>query len=216
MIAIKGKFLLSSVSPPCRSVLMTAEALNLKLNLKKLDIFADEHLTPEFLAINPQRTVPTLVDGDFAIWESRAICVYLIDKYGQYDDPLFPKDPKTRAVINQRLQFDMGTLYKQFSDFYFAKFYEVEPNPEDLKKLHGSVEMLSKFLEASEYAAGTQQMSLADLVLFATVITFEAVDFDLTQYPRVFNWLEMMKTSAPGREINLEGNEQLAALMKKD
>lgn len=89
---------------------MLAKALGVELNLKKLDLQAKEHLTPEFLKLNPQHTIPTLVDNNFSIWESRAILGYLVEKYGK-NDSLYPKDPQQRAVVNQRLYFDMGTFY---------------------------------------------------------------------------------------------------------
>ena len=50
---------------------------------------------------------------------SRAIIVYLVQAYGK-DDSLFPKDPKKQAVVNQRLQFDVSTLYPAFSDQYVS------------------------------------------------------------------------------------------------
>ena len=56
-------------SPPCRSVLLTAAALGVKLNKIVLNIQEGAHMTPQFLAINPMHTIPTLVDGDFALWE---------------------------------------------------------------------------------------------------------------------------------------------------
>lgn len=95
-------------SSPCRSVIMTAKAVGVDLNKKLLNLQAGEHLKPEFIKINPQHTIPTLVDNGFALWESRAIQVYLVEKYGKTDS-LYPKCPKKRAVINQRLYFDMGT-----------------------------------------------------------------------------------------------------------
>lgn len=173
----------------------------------------NEHLTPEFIKINPQHTIPTLVDNDFSVWESRAICVYLVDKYGK-NDSLYPKDPKTRAIINQRFYFDMGTIFKQFYDYYFAAMYGREPKSEDLTKLQDSMKVFDNFLESTGFAAGTQKISLADLVLFSSVSTFEVFAFDFTPYPRVEKWLALMKETAPGQELNLEGIEQMKGLLK--
>ena len=44
---------------------------------------------------------------------------YLVDKYAK-NDSLYPKDPKTRAVINQRLYFDLGNLYSSFAEYYVS------------------------------------------------------------------------------------------------
>lgn len=57
------------ISAPCRGSMLTAKALGIELNLKKLDIFSGEHMKPEFVAINPQHCIPTLVDGDLKLWE---------------------------------------------------------------------------------------------------------------------------------------------------
>ena len=65
--------------------------------------------------MNPQHTIPTMKDGDFCLNESRPIATYLISKYGK-DDKLYPKDVTTRAVVDQRLYFDMGVFYKAFGD----------------------------------------------------------------------------------------------------
>ena len=59
----------NALSPPCRGVLHTINALGLKVNMKVLNMMEKQHLTPEFVAINPQHTIPTLVDGDFKLWE---------------------------------------------------------------------------------------------------------------------------------------------------
>ena len=56
--------------------------------------------------MNPQHTIPTMKDGDFCLNESRPIATYLASKYGK-DDKLYPKDVTTRAVVDQRLYFDI-------------------------------------------------------------------------------------------------------------
>lgn len=56
-------------SAPCRGPMMTARALGIELNLKSVDLFKQEQLKPEFVAMNPQHVVPTLKDGDLVLWE---------------------------------------------------------------------------------------------------------------------------------------------------
>lgn len=60
--------------------------------------------------LNPQHTVPTLDDNGIVLWDSHAINVYLVTKYGK-DDSLYPKDFFKRAIVDQRLHFDSGVAY---------------------------------------------------------------------------------------------------------
>ncbi|KAJ4433447.1 hypothetical protein ANN_15750 [Periplaneta americana] len=86
-----------------------------------------DHLKPEYLKMNPQHTIPTMNDNGYVLWESRAILGYLVDEYGK-DDTLYPKDPKKRAVVNQRLYFDIGTLYPKYINYYDVG-YDVSKHP---------------------------------------------------------------------------------------
>lgn len=201
------------MSAPCRSVLLTAEALKLKLNLKPISVPNKENMTPEYLKINPHHAIPSLVDNEFALWESRAICIYLVEKYGK-NDSLYPKDPKVRGVINQRLYFDMGTLFHRFVECYYAPFYGREITTDNIKKVQDAVEWLDNFLAATGFVAGTKKISVADFSLFATVSTFETVDFDFTPYANVQKWMERMNT-LPGADVNKGGVEQIKAYFKK-
>jgi len=127
---------------------MTAHALGLELNKKKVDLDAGDHLKPEFVKLNPQHTIPTLVDGEFAVWESRAILIYLAEKYDK-DGSIYPKDPQQRAVINQRLFFDLGTLYQSYVYYYYPQLFEdvkKPADPENFKKIDAAFEMFNTLL----------------------------------------------------------------------
>ncbi|XP_033167570.1 glutathione S-transferase 1-1 [Drosophila mauritiana] len=195
-------------SAPCRSILMTARALGLELNKKQVDLDAGEHLKPEFVKINPQHTIPTLVDDGFAIWESRAILIYLAEKYDK-DGSLYPKDPQQRAVINQRLFFDLSTLYQSYVYFYYPQLFEdvkKPADPENLKKIDDAFAMFNTLLKGQQYAA-LNKLTLADFALLATVSTFEISEYDFGKYPEVVRWYENAKKVIPGWEENWEGCE---------
>lgn len=63
-----------------------------------------------------------MVDNGFILAESRSILTYLVAKYGK-DDSLFPDCPKKQAVINERLYFDLGTLYVRLQAYYYPSLF---------------------------------------------------------------------------------------------
>ena len=65
---------------------------------------------PDYLAMNPNGRVPTLVDGDFVLWESNSIMRYLVLAYGRHDLSLYPAAPKLRASIDRWLDWTLSTL----------------------------------------------------------------------------------------------------------
>lgn len=202
-------------SAPCRSVLMTAKAVGVELNLKKLDLMSGEQMKPEFLKINPQHTIPTLDDNGFALWESRAIMGYLADQYGK-DDSFYPKDPKKRAVVNQRLYFDMGTLYQRFADYYYPQILQKAPaDPEKLKKMEEGLEFLNQFLAGKKYVAGSE-MTIADLSILATISTYELAGYDLKEFSNIDKWYSRISKEAPGIELNKQGLEEAKQWFKRE
>ncbi|KAJ8956147.1 hypothetical protein NQ317_007415 [Molorchus minor] len=182
-------------SPPCRTVLLAAKAIGVDLNLKELDLRKGEHTTPEYLKLNPQHTIPTIVDNGYSLSESRAIITYLQNKYGK-NDSLYPKDPKQRGLVDQRLYFDAASLYPSFVNHYF----------------------LDTFLENSEFVAGNQ-LTLADLSLVATVSTIEVFNHDLSPFKNITRWFSKVKQVAPGYdEVNdkpLDGFRKIASGLTK-
>ncbi|XP_064108511.1 glutathione S-transferase 1-1-like [Macrobrachium nipponense] len=195
------------VSPYCRSVLLTARAVGVDLNLKKVDLFNKEQLKPEFVAINPQHTVPTLVDGDLTLWESRVICTYLVNKYGK-DDSLYPKDPKARAKVDAILHFDIGTLANRWAQLFLPikSGKAKKPCQEHVDKLHEALEWLDGFLKGVKFAAGTDHVTVADLVLISNVSSYQAAGFVVEHYVNINSWIAKCKQAMEGyEELNGEG-----------
>jgi glutathione S-transferase len=62
----------------------------------------------DYLEKNPNGLVPTLIDGDFVLWESNAIVRYLAASYGA--EPWYPADERRRATANQWMDWALGTL----------------------------------------------------------------------------------------------------------
>ncbi|CAG9818192.1 unnamed protein product [Phaedon cochleariae] len=186
-------------SAPCRNVLLTAKAVGVKLNLKYTDLLKGEHLTREFIKINPQHTIPTLDDNGFVLWESRAIMTYLQQQYGK-NDSLYPKDPKRRALVDQRLYFDNGTLYASLADYYYPVIFRNESyDPAKLEKVHDAFKYFDLFIGDNDYSTGNT-LTLADLSLVSTVSTFELLKYDFSPYKNVCRWFAKVKATAPGYE----------------
>nr|CAD7576220.1 unnamed protein product [Timema californicum] len=187
-------------SPPCRAVVLLIKMLGLDVNyILKTHSLSDPE-KQEFLKINPQHCIPTLNDKGFILWESRAILGYLVDQYAE-DDSLYPKDPKKRAVINQRMYFDISTLYQRLQDTYMPRILHRESSidPVTQSKFEEALSILNELLEGHDWVAGSD-FSIADISLAVTVSTAEVILGDLSKYPRVEAWLERAKLKIPTYE----------------
>ncbi|XP_058450868.1 glutathione S-transferase 1-like [Malaya genurostris] len=189
------------VAPFCRSVMLLARALGIELNLIETNVLKREQHKPEFLALNPQHCIPTLVDGDIVIWESNAILMYLAEKYGTVDKMYYPKDIGERAQVNRLLFFQLGTLHRALSTYYYPILTGFgEGRPEDFRKIQDAVSILDKFLEGHRWLAG-EQLTVADFSMVISVASLDGViQFDMTAYRNVFRWYQQCKKELEGFE----------------
>nr|XP_021183202.2 glutathione S-transferase 1 [Helicoverpa armigera]AIB07715.1 glutathione S-transferase GSTD1 [Helicoverpa armigera armigera]WRX06118.1 GSTD1k [Helicoverpa armigera] len=203
-------------SPPVRSVFMTVEALNIPdVEYVDVNLLDGDHLKEEFTKVNPQHTVPLLKDDDFYVWDSHAIAVYLVTKYGA-DDSLYPADPKKRAVIDQRLHFDSGILFPALRGTGEPVFFKGEKSfrPENLEKITKAYEFAEKFLASSQWFAG-DQITLADICCVSTISTMnELIPIDEELYPNLAGWLKRCGEQDFYKKGNEYGLEQFRGLKK--
>ncbi|KAF5274201.1 hypothetical protein FQA39_LY07305 [Lamprigera yunnana] len=210
-------------SPPVRSVYLTAAALGLKLERVHVNLVAQEHLTPEFLKLsspidcfqmNPQHTVPTLVDDDgTVVWDSHAINTYLISKYGK-DDRLYPKDIVKRSKIDQRLHFDSGLAFLAVKNIAEPiAFLGHKSIPDNLRDNAVRVyEFLESFLRESSWMAG-ENVTVADLCLIPSITSLKyLVPIDPSSFPNLKTWTERIE-KLPYYNCNKKGLEDFQKLI---
>uniref|UniRef100_A0A182Q1I1 glutathione transferase n=1 Tax=Anopheles farauti TaxID=69004 RepID=A0A182Q1I1_9DIPT len=187
----------SLISPPCQSAYLLAKKLGITLNLKVTNVH-DPVQRDALTKLNPQHTIPTLVDNGHVVWESYAIVTYLAETYAK-DDTLYPKDPKVRSIVNQRLFFDIGTLYKQIIDIIHLVFKKEQPSDEQMEKLTKALDLLERFVTERPYAAA-DHLTVADFCLLSSVSALSWLKHDLEPFPHIRAWLERVKAELPEYE----------------
>jgi len=177
-----------SFSAPCRAVEMLADVMNLNMEKKTVDLLKGEHLHADYLKINPHHTVPTLVDGDFSLWESRAILAYLVNQYAP-GSPLYPVDPKKRALVDRALNFDASTLYPMMGSVVYPVIKLNKKLDKELASmLDAKLELFNNDLAKTKYVAG-DELTIADLSLLATWTSIEAIGvWDTKNYSNIHEW----------------------------
>ncbi|XP_034234171.1 glutathione S-transferase 1-like [Thrips palmi] len=197
-------------SPPFRAAKMSCAALGVEYTVKYVDVTQMENRRPEYLKLNPIHTVPTMVDGDYVLFDSHAISCYLANKYGK-DDKWYPKDPCQRGIVDQRLHFDCSVLGIALRNVGVPLLFGKQPNEKTIAPLVKAVKSLDKLLGDNEFIA-LNHPTIADCHCSATVLSIQAL-LPNAVTSRVAAWLERCKTALPGFEkINNPALEQLQTL----
>merc|ERR1712047_66581 len=199
-------------SPPARAVWMVAKELNVDVEIKVIDLFAKEQMEPWFLKINPDHCVPTLVDGDFALWESRAVLRYLCNAYAP-NSKLYPADPKKRAEVDKQLDKELGFNYKHIVAYSMPQIFAGAPPGDDKDVLEVFKKLDTETpIKDGKFLCG-DDMTIADYIAFVHVTFLEIVKYDkFKQYAKLNAWVEKIKAMPIVKECNA-GFEQVKPMM---
>ncbi|KAF7386885.1 hypothetical protein HZH66_011337 [Vespula vulgaris] len=198
------------LSPPCRMILLLGKAIGVHFNLISINPMKGEQMKAEFLKINPQHTIPTIDDNNIVLWESRVIMQYLVEKYAK-DDTLYPKDPKKRGIVDQRLYFDIGTLYENIIKCYSPIFLGITDTIDEniLQKVERSCEILNTYLDGNDFVAG-ENLTIADFSISTSIVFLQNFEFDIGRYDNLTAWYDRCKTAMEKfgfEEIHAAGNK---------
>jgi len=165
--------LYTAPTPNGWKVSIALEELGLPYTVHTVDLMRGEQRTEEYLRLNPNGRIPTIVDrdhGDFAVFESGAILMYLAEQTGR----LMPSDTKGRSLVVQWLMFQMGGIGPMFGQVgFFHKFagrdYE-DKRPRDRYAAESRrlLAVLDGHLEGRDWMMGAEY-GIADIAIFPWV-----------------------------------------------
>jgi glutathione S-transferase len=182
------------LSPNVRRVRLTAAVLGLKLEEQVVDFAKGEHKSADYLAINPNGAVPTLVDGDFVLTESRAIMQYLAST--KPESGLWPSDEKLRADVTRWQFWDSSHYSPSLAAVAFERLMKPmmglgDPNAaridEGLKNFSRFGAVLNARLAGRSYIVG-DAMTIADLTLAASMMYSLRAEIPVADFPNVEAW----------------------------
>jgi glutathione S-transferase len=193
------KLYYNPMSPNVRRVRLTAAVLGTTLEEKKLDFTKGEHKSAEYLALNPNGAVPTLVDGDFVLTESRAIMQYLASK--KPESGLLPRDEAVRADVTRWQFWDAVHFSPSLAAIAFEKLIKGmmgmgDPDTRKVEEALGNFRrygaVLNKRLEGKQYVVGNG-LTVADLTLGSSLMYAQQAEVPVAEFPNVQAWFSRVR-----------------------
>jgi len=186
--------LYTSATPNGWKASITLEELGVPYTVHPIALMKGEQKQPDFLKINPNGRIPAIVDrdeGDFAVFESGALMIYLAEKYGR----LLPTDRKGRSQVIQWLMFQMGGVGPMQGQANVFFRYAPEKIPYAIDRYQTETKRLYKVLDARladhEFLAG--DYSIADIANWSWVSIHFWAGVDIGDLPHLQRWIEAIR-----------------------
>ena len=180
-------------TPNGRKVSVMLEEIGLPYEVHAVDLGKRQQFTPEYLAINPNNKIPSIIDSDgpggkpLTLFESGAILLYLAEKTTK----LWPQDMRKRYEVIQWLMFQMGGVGPMFGQAnYFFRLEEKVPYAIDRfhKEALRLYRVLEQELSKKEFLAG--EYSIADIATYPWVGRHDIHQVKLEDFPNVKRWFD--------------------------
>jgi glutathione S-transferase len=148
--------------------------------------FNNNTQTPEYLSMNPNAKVPTLVDGEVVIWESNTILRYLATGA---KSALYPADPAKRTQVERWMDWQLAALNGPYLAMFKDSKLEPEKRSPDFaaqqKDLGAQLSILDKTMK--KWVAG-DEMTIADICLGPIVYRCLRFPIELPALPNLKRW----------------------------
>ncbi len=204
------KLYVDPITVNCRKVLAGFHLMEIPFESVHVDYFKSEQKSPAYMAINPNASLPALVDGEFVLWESNAILQYAAEKFQRWST--YPKELEVRADIHRWL------LWESSSWFPSCYIYLVENCVKPLLAQHADeavleaqdanfrklAAILDQRLCESDWLCGDRP-TLADIAVAAPLHLYPYQKMPLEDFPHISRWMTQNVEKLPSWETTYVG-----------
>jgi glutathione S-transferase len=177
----------------------------LDLSYERIDAGMEHGKTqqPDYLAMNPNARVPTMVDGDYALWESNSIMRYLCMAYGK-GASIYPVDPKRRAAVDRWLDWTLSTVQPVDRPVFWA-LVRTPPEQRDMIQIQKDADAEALVWRIADHHLSTRRyiegddFTIADIALGAYARRWFGVDGIVRpKQAHLERWLKEELSNRPG------------------
>ena len=186
-----------------RKVLMTLAETNTPHEFVLVDFAKGEHKQAPHLQRQPFGQVPALQDGDFELYESRAMCRYINDKV---NGPLVPRDLRDRARMEQWISIESANFTGPMMKFIFHDVFHMPQTPEVLEaagqQLDTPLKVMDKQLASHPFISG-EAFTLADVAYMPYLeygMMTPAKEL-ITKHPHIVAWWNKISERPTWRKV---------------
>ena len=170
--------------------------------------------TPEFLALNPNGTVPVLRDGDGeALWETGAILRYLAGRYGSAQ--FWPREIEARAQIDKWTEWSKINIALNFTTPIFWRVVRTAPRDQDPIAIAEAITFLNTNLDIAEaqlqrhaFLAGSE-LTLADIQFGHVLYRYYDIAIDRADHPALRGYYDRLAARPAFQEHVMVSYEEL-------
>lgn len=180
------------MSPNTKRAILGLEEAGLAYERVPVDLMTGEHRGAPYKALNPTARVPTLVDGDFVLWESNAIL--------EYAAALAPakrlggETARERGEVARWMYMNTAHLSPNMARVFAhtIRLPEAQRNPKLVEESRAEIDRclvaLEQRLAGREWVAA-DRLTIADLSVAPTLGAAAMLQVDLSRYPNVVAWM---------------------------
>ena len=187
--------LFTARTPNTQKVHIMIEESGLEHREFRIDIGKGDQFTPEYLKLNPNNKVPTILDRDpadggepFAVFESGAILIYLAEKTRRF----LSTEPRARSQTLQWLMFQMGSVGPMLGQAHHFRAYARDKLPYAIDRYTKEAGRIYHVLDTrlNEHEHLVDDYSIADMAVFPWIRLHERQGQEMESFPNLNRWFQ--------------------------